>query len=27
VFRGSKYIQGEWADEFLYAVLACDFGL
>ena len=26
VFRQSKFIQGEWSDEFLYAILASDFG-
>lgn len=25
VFRQSKYIQGEWRDEFLYAILAAEF--
>lgn len=25
VFRQSKFIQGEWCDEFLYAILASDF--
>lgn len=24
-FRGSKHIQGEWRDEFLYAILAAEF--